>query len=108
MTGEEDEPDRRSPAVFLERQSYRRRRLMDTARLLPVLGALLFAVPLLWPGTGDDGAAMPLPTSRAILYIFLVWALLILGNIWFGRLTRDWSGSMRGEDEGEAPGRGRG
>ena len=108
MTAEEDGPDRRSPAVFLERQSYRRRRLMDTARLLPVLGALLFAVPLMWPRAGEGGDVAPLPTSRAILYIFLVWALLILGNIWFGRLTRSWSGSMRGEDEAEGPGRGRG
>lgn len=108
MSGGGAGTDRRSPAVFLERQTYRRRRLMDAARLLPVLGALLFAVPLLWPGAEDAGAAAPMPTSRAIRYIFLVWALLILGNIWFGRLTRGWSGPGRGEDEAEVPERGRG
>lgn len=73
------------PPVFLERQSYRRRRLSDAARLLPLLGALLFAVPLLWP-QGDAGDRMP--TSSAILYIFGIWASLILVNVVFGRLSR--------------------
>lgn len=106
--GQEGEADQRSPSVFLERQSYRRRRLMDAARLMPVLGALLFAVPLLWPAAGDPGGAAPMPTSGAILYIFTVWAVLILGNVWFGRLTRGWSGggpgagSGRGEEADEA------
>lgn len=57
--------------VFLERRSYRQQRLMDAARLAPVLGAVLWAVPLLW-SEGPGG----MPTSRAILYIFGVWAAL--------------------------------
>ena len=66
-------------ALFLERRSYRQRRLMDALRLLPVLGALLWAVPLMWGGDGaGDGAGgeAAVATSRAMLYIFGVWALL--------------------------------
>ncbi|WP_273248768.1 hypothetical protein [Sediminimonas qiaohouensis] len=71
-------------ALFLERRSYRQRRLMDALRLLPLLGAVLWAVPLLWgqpepaasaaDGTGSGG----MPTSHAMLYIFGVWAVLAI------------------------------
>ncbi len=57
--------------LFLERRSYRQRRVLDALRLVPLLGALLWAVPLLW----RDGSV---PTSRAILYIFGVWAGLVV------------------------------
>ena len=67
---------------FLERQSYRRRRLIDTIRMLPVIGAVLWAVPLLWRQPGDGGAIM---TSDAIIYIFLVWLLMVLGGGWLAR-----------------------
>ncbi len=100
--GDGAEPEQRVPSVFLERQSYRRRRLTDAARLLPALGILLYAVPLLWPAAGDTGGAEPMPTSGAILYIFLVWALLILANVWFGFLTRSLSGAMFGTTSGAA------
>ncbi|GHH01994.1 hypothetical protein [Pseudodonghicola xiamenensis] len=86
---EEPVAGKKTPSVFLERQSYRRRRLMDAARLLPVLGALLFAVPLIWPRAGQPGAVQ---SSHGVIYIFTVWAVLILGNLWFGHLTRSWSG----------------
>nr|WP_294614957.1 hypothetical protein [uncultured Roseovarius sp.] len=33
--------------VFLARRTYRRRRLADGARLLPVIGTVLFFIPLL-------------------------------------------------------------
>lgn len=74
------------PPVFLERQSYRRRRLLDAARLLPLMGAALFAVPLLWER--GEGAEAPVPTSSAILYIFSVWAGLVVVNAAFGRFAR--------------------
>ncbi|MCG7495211.1 hypothetical protein [Thalassobius sp. Cn5-15] len=61
---------RKASPLFLERRSYRLRRLMDAARLMPFLGALLFAVPLLW-GANDTGGVS---SSRAMLYIFAVWA----------------------------------
>ena len=72
---------RRSPAnpgspVFLEPQSYRRRRLMDGARILPAFGVLLWMVPLLWP-TGNSDVDNPVSMSSAMLYIFAVWGGLI-------------------------------
>ena len=55
--------------VFLARQSYRRRRLMDAARLLPLLGALLVFLPILWSPGGR--------TAAGLIYLFLVWLVLI-------------------------------
>ena len=72
--------DKTNP-LFLERRSYRQRRLMDAVRILPVLGALLWLVPLLWSqgGTGAEPAgAAAVTTSSAILYIFGVWTWLAL------------------------------
>lgn len=67
--------------VFLERRSYRLRRVMDAIRLLPVLGLALWMVPLLWPvpdAAGEGGVAM----STALLYLFGVWIGLVLIG-WF-------------------------
>ena len=60
--------------VFLERRTYRRRRLRDAARLLPVLGILFLLVPLLW-SSGDEA---PTSTARGFIYVFAVWLGLIL------------------------------
>lgn len=81
-------------ALMTERQTYRRRRLMDIARLLPVLGALLFAVPLLWPDPDpypapDVPAGMPM--SAAITYVFVVWAGLIAAGFAFGLAVKYWA-----------------
>ncbi|MFK7834935.1 MAG: hypothetical protein AB8B60_01830 [Sulfitobacter sp.] len=66
--------------VFLERQSYRFRRLLDAVRLLPLLGVLLWMVPLLWPlPTPDDaGTVQAMPMSVALLYLFGVWVLMVV------------------------------
>lgn len=61
--------------VFLERQSYRRRRVMDAIRLLPVLGLAIWMVPLLWPVT--QGAQDGLQTSDALRYLFGGWIILV-------------------------------
>ncbi|WP_297769770.1 hypothetical protein [uncultured Roseovarius sp.] len=58
--------------VFLARRTYRRRRLADGARLLPVLGGVLFCVPLLW-----KGGARALGTAEAMFYVFGLWAVLV-------------------------------
>lgn len=59
--------------LFLARRSYRRRRLMDAARLLPVLGLILILLPGLW-----HPADTPAPdTGRGGLYLFAVWIALI-------------------------------
>lgn len=74
--------------IFLERESYRRRRIGDAARLLPVLGLILLLVPVLWASDNK--------TAVALIYVFSVWALLI-GVIGF--LSRHLSNSVQwGED----------
>jgi len=60
--------------LFLERQTYRRRRLMDGARVLPVVGAVFFLLPVLWAGPGGDGAAR---TAMGGIFVFVVWIVLI-------------------------------
>jgi hypothetical protein len=54
--------------MFVERQTYRRRRLVDAARALPVLGLLLWLLPLLWSVPEDGPSA-----STAMIYIFSIW-----------------------------------
>lgn len=98
------EPFRATQAVFLERQSYRRRRLLDLSRLLPLLGVLMLLIPLLWPDAdgleqlADDDR--PMPMSGAIAYIFAVWAALILGAALFGIGARRWGGDDRRSEPG--------
>lgn len=59
--------------LFLDPGRYRRRRLMDAARLLPVVGAFLFLLPILWlpESTGHR-------TATDGIYLFAVWAALIV------------------------------
>ncbi|WP_197919191.1 hypothetical protein [Thiosulfatihalobacter marinus] len=82
----------RRKSLFLERQSYRRRRLVDVIRMLPVLGALLWMVPLLWPTDAQGGVA----TSKAIIFIFVVWAGLVLAS---ALLTRALARGDAGDDQ---------
>jgi len=63
-----------SSRLFLERRGYRRRRIVDGARVLPVLGLLLWFVPLVWPTKGEVGA---IGTSAATIYVFVIWTALI-------------------------------
>lgn len=89
------------PSVFLERQSYRRRRLTDAARLLPILGAALFAVPLLWPSGDGIADERVVPLSSAMTYVFGIWALLIAIGAGFGIAARRWTSSGAQEVERE-------
>ena len=67
--------------LFLDRRVYRQRRLMDGARILPVLGAGLFMVPLIW-----EPQETPEPdTTTGGLFLFGAWALLILGAFLLSR-----------------------
>ncbi|SLN13712.1 hypothetical protein PEL8287_00551 [Roseovarius litorisediminis] len=63
----------KSGPVFLERRTYRRRRMIDAARLLPVLGIILVSIPLLWNGTPDPHTR----TTYAMFYLFVVWIILV-------------------------------
>jgi hypothetical protein len=55
--------------IFLERASYRQRRLRDAARMMPVIGIILLLFPLLM----GDGV-----TSGVGVFLFGVWLLLIV------------------------------
>lgn len=59
--------------LFLPRPSYRMRRLVDAARLMPVFGGFLLLLPILW-GPAKTAAH---DTATAGMYLFGVWAVLI-------------------------------
>lgn len=74
----------RSPQ-FLERDTYRYRRAVDAARLLPVLGVMLWLIPAVWSQSPDAQT----PLSQAMLYIFLVWlGLIVLCAIVASRIAK--------------------
>jgi peptidoglycan/LPS O-acetylase OafA/YrhL len=92
---------RSARSVFLERRSYRRRRMMDALRLLPILGALLWVLPVIWPDGGNPDAE-PVRMSQALYYVFGIWMLLIALAAFLALLLRS------GGDEGDGPEDGRG
>lgn len=71
--------------TFLQKRSYRRRRLRDGIKLLPFLGAWLFLMPVLWPDADTGTGQM---TSRALIYVFGAWAVLTLLSVGFLTLYR--------------------
>ena len=75
--------------MFLEKRSYRLRRLIDAVRLLPVLGLLLFLSPLL---ATPDVSVDPTSTANVGIFIFAAWAVMILAAGWLSARIR------RGED----------
>ncbi|MEX0367654.1 MAG: hypothetical protein AB3N22_16405 [Ruegeria sp.] len=98
------EPEPHTP-LFLERRSYRRRRVMDAMRLLPVLGVLLWLVPVLWPNAADGpDAPGPVSMSGAVVYVFVVWAGLILVGfcMWWAVFSGQGDNAERTPSEPEA------
>lgn len=69
--------------VFLERRTYRRRRMSDAARLMPILGAALFGLPLLWGMVGP-----PTSTKRVMFYVFSIWFVLTVLTAVISRYLR--------------------
>lgn len=60
--------------LFVARRTYRRRRLMDAARMLPVVALVLFLLPMLWaPAAGHLRLTAP-----DGIYLFAIWAALIV------------------------------
>ena len=80
--------------VFLARRGYRRRRVADAARLLPLSGGILLCMPLLWQGA--EGGAR---TVSAVIYVFALWVLLIVVSAVIAR-------HLRGDEEDRAAGEG--
>lgn len=81
--------------LFLERSSYRKRRMMDAVKLLALLGACLWMVPVLWPSSDQPGTE-PIAMSRALFYVFGVWTLLIVFSAFLMRKVR---GDLRAESD---------
>jgi len=89
--------------LFLQRETYRRRRIMDAARILPVVGFVLILLPVLW----TRGRA--LSTAAEAVYLFVLWLVLVLAAAALSRplraaLKRDAEAAERrsspGPDEG--------
>jgi len=79
--------------LFLARSSYRRRRLRDAARLLPVVGAFLVWLPMLW-GEGETRI-----TASDLIYIFAIWCGLILAAAILSARLGDDDEADRGVEE---------
>ncbi|MEE4118008.1 MAG: hypothetical protein V2I65_03230 [Paracoccaceae bacterium] len=73
--------------LFLHRETYRHRRVMDAARLLPLFGTALLLLPLLW---AEDHA-----TASGAVYLFLAWFGLIVAA---GLLARRLAAPLRARD----------
>lgn len=67
----------RDTGIFLEERSYRLRRLVDGVRIVPVVGAWAFMLPLLWPD-GETQAENAVSMSSALIFIFAIWLGLIV------------------------------
>ncbi|TYB82498.1 hypothetical protein [Maritimibacter fusiformis] len=70
----------RRDRVFLAQSTYRRRRLIDAVRMVPVIGLLFFLLPIL--GSGGETRA----TSSGGIYLFSVWLVLIVVSAVLTRL----------------------
>jgi hypothetical protein len=70
---------------FLGRDSYRMRRVMDAARILPVFGLILLLLPLMRHSPEFEAP----PTAAEAVYLFMVWAVLIIAafllSLWLRR-----------------------
>ncbi len=88
-------PLERSPAepLFLARRTYRRRRLIDAIRFLPILGALMFLIPVLKMSTGTG------TTFAGGVYLFSAWLGLIMLTGVLSYLVRRFD-SATANDEG--------
>lgn len=60
--------------TFVECRDYRHRRLVDAARILPVVAFLLIVLPLLWSPEAGGGRNL----ARDTVYIFGLWVGMIV------------------------------
>jgi len=82
--------------VFLERRAYRQRRFADGARMLPLFGAALFFIPLLW-SLADDKVTL---TSYVMSFVFVSWVgLIIISAFVSSKLPKDMPDAASAKDE---------
>ena len=88
--------------VFLERRTYRKNRLQDAARLLPVLGMILFFGPvfIIEDTNGEAGAGM----GAWLVYCFVVWVGLIAVTALVNRVLAASDGQPVDQRAGRDPG----
>ena len=63
----------KKPSVFLERDRYRTRRLVDGLRVFPILAAVLWIFPVLWTYDAEN----PPNIALGAIYLFCTWATMI-------------------------------
>ncbi len=86
------------PPKFLARDNYRRRRLIDAARMLPLVGVFLILVPILW----QPAATAEPDTARGFIYLFVVWvALIAAAFVLSRRLSRSGLSNRQADGDGE-------
>jgi len=76
---------------FLDQRTYRRKRLIDAAKVLPVLGGIIIIFPLPFLFIDHVLARDAAPLA---VYFFGVWVVLIIGSAIFARRI----GNPAGED----------
>lgn len=89
---------KRGAPLFLARRGYKYRRLADAARILPLGGAFLFLLPLLWSGG---------TTRKALIYLFVIWLGLIVISFWLSRALASYGGlraDRERSDDGDSGG----
>ena len=85
--------------LFLPRPEYRRRRLVDAARLLPVFGGFLMLLPILWTPAEMQGRN----TAQDGIYLFFIWAVLVGLAAWLAPSLAD-AADDGADAEGDAGG----
>ena len=83
--------------IFVARETYRRRRLIDALRLLPVVGLSLFLSPLV------GGAGYLRSTAQSGVFLFAVWFGLIVAAFALVRLLARVPGTGDPSDPANAP-----
>jgi hypothetical protein len=58
---------------FVAPDAYRRRRLVDAARILPFAALILMLLPMAWQPAGSEGR----DTAGDTVYLFALWSALI-------------------------------
>lgn len=99
--GRNRERARAGYALFVAQGTYRQRRMKDAAGLLPVLGGILFAMPLLWMGSGEGGGP-GVRTSQVMIYLFAVWGGLAILSALVTRSLRTDQGADEDEEDTSA------